>query len=781
MKTFPLAAILLAGSALAPIPALAQAVDGADANGEIIVTATRSSQSVLKVPVSVTAVSADTLKERGANDIREMSKLAPSLQAGQGDTFSVRGVGTNAFFGTVESSVSQAIDEVVIGTRHLSSNGFFDLERIEVLNGPQGLLFGKNSSAGLVSITTANPRIGVFGSKFDVEGTLRSRPGDDGQGVRANVALNVPVSANSAFRLAATYSKQDSITRVIPNTASRNEIDVRQFGVRAKFLLDSGPLSILLTGDYFDSKGGSGEQDITYRSLGTGSQYAASLAAAGITPGPENLTVAYNAPVWRDRTSGGLQAKVSYEFDSGYALTNIASWKTYDLSFQYDSDQSPISGFDNNNNVSTYNQYSNELRLTLPGDSKLTGQFGLFYFRSDIKSDELRAGDAGFPSFLLPNFPFCVRGTAVPGAFPPTCSVRNDYFIGQDVHYTSTSTSYAGFGQLSYALSDTLKLTAGGRVTRDELAIDFRQNLLKYFTVLGASASAPTAASNVRIIEKTNNTNFSWKLGADWQATPDTLIYGFYGHGYKGPGFNNSATSNATRLAVKPEISRGGEIGIKSALLDRKLTVMASAFYTKFDDIQINGFDAGIQSVTLTNAAKATTKGFELSLVARPVTGLTLSAIGTYTDATFDSYPGRACYFQQATPSCAVSSTYDAKGEPLPLSAKFASYLSADYETPISDTLNAAFSLGYRHRSKFIVGNAPQQQIPQLDTLDASLGVKGENWNFSLFCRNCTNQIRPVSIDAEPGDIALRNTLSFTQRWGYDSVRSIGARLGFDF
>lgn len=781
MNTLKFLTMLCLGTALVPVSAMAQdAADESD-NGEIIVTATRRTESVLKVPVSVTAVSAEVLQDRGANDIREMSKLAPSLQSGQGDTFSVRGVGTNAFFGTVESSVSQAVDEVVIGTRHLSSNGFFDLERIEVLSGPQGLLFGKNSSAGLVSVTTANPKLGEHSGKVDVEGTMRSRPGDDGQGVRTNAAINFPVSENSALRLAATFSKQDSLTRVLPNTASRNEIDVRQYGLRAKFLYDNGPLNFLLTGDYFNSKGGSGEQDITYRSLGAGSQYAASFAALGVTPGPENLTVAYNAPVWRDRTSGGVQGKIAYEFDNGFALTNIASWKTYDLSFQYDSDQSPISGFDNNNNISHYDQFSNELRLTIPDDSKLTGQFGVFFFNSKIRSDELRAGNAGFPSFVLPNFPFCVGATAVPGAFPPTCSVSNNYFIGQDVHYSSTSKSLAGFGQLSYALTDSLKLTGGGRVTRDNLSIDFRQNLLKYFTTLGASSSNPTAASNVHIVEKTDNTNFSWKLGLDWQATPDTLVYGFYGHGYKGPGFNNSATSNATRLAVEPEISKGGEIGIKSALLDHKLVIMASAYYTKYDNIQINGFDASVQSVTLTNAAKATTKGFEVSVTAKPVEGLTLAGVASYTDATFDSYPGRACYFGQTTPSCAVNSTYNAAGEPLPLSAKFSSYLSADYEVPVSNSLKGKISLGYRHRSKLIVGNAPQQQIPPLDTLDASLGIRGDSWNASIFCRNCTNQIRPLSIDAEPGDIALRNTLSFTQRWGYDSVRSYGLRLGFEF
>lgn len=780
LSTGRVVASLLIGSSLSSGPALAQ-VAAADAEsataGDIIVTAQRREENVMKVPVSVTAVSGEALKERGVNDIREVAKLAPSLQSGESESFSVRGVGTNVFFGTVESSVSQAIDDVVLGTRQLSRNGFYDVERVEVLNGPQGLLFGKNASAGLVSITTANPKLGQFGGNFDVEGTSRTRPGKDGLGVRATGAINVPVSAGSALRLAAIYSDQDSITRDVSATTARHELNVRQYGVRGKYLLESGDFSLYLIGDYFNSRGVSGDTDITYRSLGAGSQYADSLASFGVTPGPNNLKTATNAPIFRNIKSGGAQANLSYEFANGMSLTNIAAWKTYDLNFQFDSDQSPISGFDNNSNNSSYDQYSNELRLALPDDGPITGQAGVYYFYSKLRSSELRAGNAGFPPFLLPTFPFCVGATAVPDAFPPTCSVSNDFLLGQDINYVSKSRSLAGFAQLSYALTDKLKLTAGGRVTRDRIAIDFRQNFNNYFVILGGDA----AASRVRIVESDRNTNFSWKLGVDWQATPDTLIYGFYGHGYKGPGFNNSATSAATRLAVDPEISKGGEIGIKTALLDRKLIIMASAFYTKFDDIQINGFDPTVLSVTLTNAAKATTKGVDLSLTARPVTRLTLSAVANYTDAKFDSFPGRPCYFTQPTPSCAVSGTYDATGERLPLSAKFSSYLSADYRFPLFGSAEGVISGGYRHRSTLSSGNAPQQQIPSLDTFDASIGIRNDRWHASVFCRNCTNQIRPVAIDAEPGDQVLRNTLTFTQRFGYDSVRSIGVRLGLDF
>jgi iron complex outermembrane receptor protein len=741
------------------------------ADGDIIVTAQRRSESVLRVPVSVTVVGADALRSNGINELSSLTKLAPSLQTGNDDSFSVRGIGTNTFAPTVESTVSQVLDEVVLGSPTFAANAFYDVERIEVLNGPQGLLFGKNASAGLVNITTTRPRLGEYHESFDLEATSRSRPGEDGQGIRVRSTLNIPVSDTVAVRASGTYSTQDSITRNRGTPIGRNDPNVNQYGGRLKILAEpSSALSIYLIGDYFKSSGISGFNDSTYRSLGSNSQYSTILPAAGVIAGPRNLDIATDGPAFRDVEMGGAQANLSYRFDNGIELSSITAWKAFKQTFQFDADQTPVDYFNSNLNETKYDQFSQELRLALPSENPFTGQFGLYYFKSSTTNDVLRGGLNGLPGFVAAGFPFCVNAKVTAGP-PPACNVSNSFFLGQDAHLDNHVESYAGFGQVSYAVTDRLKLTAGGRLTHDEASIDLVENVGHYFVTLGVPNNHST--------DKVSNTNFSWKLGVDYQMTPNTLLYGFYGQGYKGPGFSNASPGPGANLAVEPEISKGGELGIKSAMLDGRLRLSAAAFYTRFSNLQVQAFDVILQTVVLGNAATATTKGIDFSLQLRPVRGLTLSASASLIDAKFNSYPGAKCYTTQ--PGCAVGGVFDAAGERVPLSAKFTSTLSADYQVPLSDRVDAVTNLTYYHRSNLNSGFAPTMTIPTWDRIDASLGLRMNSVSVALFCKNCTNQIRPFSIGEEPGDSVNRNTLTLLQRFNYDSVRTIGLRLGFNF
>jgi iron complex outermembrane receptor protein len=761
------------GAAAIALPAYAQeatpqqdqvaAVD----TGEIIVTAQRRSENVMKVPVSVTVIGAEALADAGANDLRSITKLAPSLQAGQDNQFSIRGIGTATFADTVEASVTQVIDDVALGSRYFASIGFYDVERVEVLNGPQGLLFGKNASAGVVNITTVAPRLGEFGASFDVEATSRYRDGKDGLGVRSRATLNVPFGDTTALRLNASYAKQDSIVNMRRTTSGRAESDVGEYAFRAKFLTEpSDSLSVYLIGDYAKFSGISGTFDYTYRSLGPNSRYPALLAGASVTPGPRNLRSVVDGEYYRDLETAGLQAKVAYTLDSGVEISNIAAWKRYKLDQTFDSDFTPSDSFNRNAATSDYDQFSNELRIALPADSVLGGQFGAYYFRSTNNFAGQRGGNNGFPPFVSGGFPFCV-GAPVTAGPPPACNVSNRFFLGQDYAGRNTNESIAAFGQFNYRVTDALKLTAGGRVTHDNVALTLVENVNPYFVTLGVP--------NNRSIGRVKHTNFSWKLGADWEATPTTLIYGFYGHGYKGPGFSNASPSPGADLSVDPEISRGGEIGIKQSLFDRKVNVSVSGFYTKFDDLQVQAFDATLQTAILQNAAKATTKGVDVNIQARPVRGLTLAASATLLDAEYDSYLGRPCYPGQ------VACTGDVSGRQVPQSAKFTSVVSAEYEFPIGGDTNVAIGGSYYHRSSLLTDYAPATIIPSWDTADFNVGFKGDNWNVGLFCKNCFNEIRPVSIEVEAGDGINAGTLTYVQRWSFDSVRTLGLRFGFSF
>lgn len=774
----PAIAQVMPASPAADAAATRDPTAAAATSDDIVVTAQRRSENVLKVPLSVSVVSGQTLTQQGVNNLNAMTRVAPSLQVAQDNTFSVRGIGTATFATTVESSVSQVVDDVVLGNNEFASNSFYDIARVEVLNGPQGLLFGKNASAGLVNITTIRPKLGSLSFDGDVELVNRDRPISDGQGVQVRGTLNAPVTANSAIRLNAVYSYQDSITYPQVNSAVRNDMNPHNVGVRLKYLWEpTDALSIYIIGDYNRLRGISGRFDVTFRQFGAGSVYP----GLGLKASPDNLIYSSEAPNYRDAENGGVQANIAYRLSSGVQITNIAAWKQSTVANQFDSDNTPVNFFSFNQAHSRFNQYSDELRVALPDGERFSGQAGLYFYHSDNATEGFRGGNNGVPAVVASGFPFCI-GATVLGAPPLACPVSNRSFLGQDYRFSLKQDSYAAFGQIGYKITDTIRLTAGGRVTRDTGVINLLENTGKYFVVLGV----PNNLSN----QSVSNTNFSFKVGADWQATPNLMLYGFYGQGYKGPGFSNTSPAPGADLRVRPEISRGGEIGIKGRAFDRRVTFSLSAFDTKFSDLQVQSFVQALRTFVLSNAATATTKGVDFSVQARATKDLTFIASGVYSDAKFNNYPGAQCYPTQTTNGCRADlnssnpnfvGVFNAAGYQVPLSSKFTSTIGVEYEPRLTGTLTGQFGASYYHRSRQATGIGNPFFIPEWNTLDLHLGVRTARWNVSLFCVNCTNSVRPTAIGADGGDanpISGPPVLTLAERWGYNSVRTAGLRLG---
>ncbi len=789
MKSRALKFALAFGTALSTTAAFAQEAADSVGPGEIVVTAQRRSESLQKVPVSLTAVTSEMLESRQINDLTQVAQAAPSLQVGSDSTFAVRGVGTLAFAGTIDSSVALSLDEVNLGRPFLGGALFNDLERVEVLNGPQGLLFGKNASAGLLNIVTAKPKLDEFSSKTDLEFVLRDTPQSSGEakGVIVKETLNIPVSGNSALRINALYSYQEPGTTFVGHLLAgvRNDINPKSWSIKAKYLLEaSEALSLYVIADYGKNTGVAGQFDRSYFIVDPTSISLSALAADGITPGANNFEYGSEAGYFRDIKTGGAQARLAYTLDSGIEISNLFSWRFYDIEQQYDIDNLSADGASKNRTSGGYDQYSNELRLALPSGNRLSGQIGLYYFKSALDQANAIAGANYLPSFVLGGYPFCVGATAVPGAFPPTCSVSNVAFLGRDNTYTLDTESYAGFGQLTYDLTDQFKLIAGARLTHDKVAIHLVQGQQRYFTNLGGP--------NATIDRDYANTDFSWKLGAQFQASPDVMLYGFYGRGYKGPGFNDIAPVITASLLVREETSNSAEIGIKTSLLDRRLTFNLSAFYTKFDNFQVQSFDPIIQTFQILNAAKVTTKGVEVSLFAAPTEGLTLNASASLLSAKFDSFPGAQCFPTQTTAGCSATvNTFDAAGLALPNAPKFTSTMQAKYVFQTEGSVRPFIEANWYHRSsvKPSPSETPGAVIPKVDLFGASIGAEiSENIRFALFCKNCTNVHMPTTVGIEPGDASARNNfgqptpkLTLVRTYALDAFRTVGASLSFKF
>lgn len=741
----------------------------------ILVNAQRTVQNLQEVPVSIQAVSGAELQEKNINELTQLTLAAPSLQMGQDNTFAIRGIGSQIFAETIDPSVALAIDGVSLGRNALAGQPFNDIAAVEVLNGPQGLLFGKNASAGLVNITTQKPILDETSGSLGLEYNLRDTTPNNAIGKIVKGIVNVPVSDNSALRLNLLYSDQDSlIENVYDNSGVRTDLDQKKSGIKAKYLYESGPLNVYLIADYNENKGTGERFARTFRELGEGSELFEYLDADNIVPGPENMTNNSDGTMFSDVETGGLQGEVSYLLDNGMQLINIAAWRYFKNKQNLHSDFNSKPDVVNQPGSNDYDQFSNELRLVFAKNDNYSGQMGLFYFTAE--SDMSSVFDVqGPPPFVAIGFPFCV-GAEVEQGPPPACSVSNDVFLGSDSVTNLKQESYAAFGQFDFYLSDDLTVTAGARVTHDDVSTDVLQSQRNYFVSIGGPRG--------RFQESVDNTNLSWKLGLQYDVADDMMLYGSVGQGYKAPGFNtDNKGSEEIPFAVQEEVSTTIEVGLRSSLLEDNVIFNVSLFNTEFDNYQAQSFNLDAQSFIIQNAATVISRGAEISLRAILTDNLSVYWNTALLDSTFDSFDAASCTPNTAKCS-AGQSFYDAAGSATPMSADVTSTLQAKYEKELTSSIygfvNA--SVYYRSDMNFEI-DTPMTQLDAFTSFNISAGFSTDDGlRVSLFCNNCTDEKTPTSISFDAGDNALDPPVASTkQAWGLNSVRSIGLSVTQEF
>lgn len=385
-------------------------------------------------------------------------------------------------------------------------------------------------------------------------------------------------------------------------------------------------------------------------------------------------------------------------------------------------------------------------------------------------------GNSLRPDNLHTPFPFCVGATNIGG--PPTaCPRSNQFFLGQDRNYNLDSKSYAAFGQFTYEVVDNLKLIAGARLTHDKLKIDSVQNNSFYFVTLGGPRREVQAT--------TSNTDFSYRLGFQYNFERDVMVYATYSRGYKGPGFADLLPATAASPVVEPETNRNIEVGLKSTWLNGKLLFNLTAFHSKFRNLQVSSFNAVAGANFVQNAAAATSKGIEVLTVIRPVTGLSLTGSATFLDSKFDDFPGAECYPGQQTPSCLVPTgrQFNAGGLRTPVSPELVANGQVKYEWALGGSVDAFVEGNITHRSAqwFTINQVPGTQFGAHQLLGGSIGVSSKNgWRASVFCRNCTDERVPTNISIDPAE-ANANRVGLGHLFGFNSVRQIGVTFGIDF
>ena len=726
-------------------PNAASAASSAVGVSDIIVTANRRAERLQDVPISVTAINAGTLRDRGVSNPQELTKLAPTLTTqngaanAQGTNFSIRGVGTSSFQRTIEASVAVVVDDVTLIRPEMAVINFADLSQVEVLNGPQGMLFGKNASAGLVNIHTNDPKIGVTEGRVSSEyGLLNTGNGTSLFQVRG--MGNLALSPNSAARINLSYVRNTPIFENLgPNTAA--EAGLEQVGGNLKWAWKpSDRLSILFAADYLDSRG-QGAGLASFRSIAPGSPAQAIVDAVGIEAGPRNTQFANDAPLFNHVKVGGAQVKLEYEFDSGHTITNILAARAFSVEQAFDGDGTQISLAELFSEPKKFKQVSDELRIASPVGGAFDYQVGLFFLKGRVSQGyhlEASLGQTPPPGFTT--------------------------ILGGTGYQRQLLGSYAIFGQASYRLTDALRFTAGGRLTYD--TVDMLYHSEENGSVIQLIPASPVMTAN------RNNTNFSWRGTLQYDLNRDWMIYATAARGYKGPGF-----SQYSLTYVRPEISDHIEFGSKSQFFDHKLTLNASVFQTKFRDFQAQVLNPATISSVVLNAGKLQTRGAELQLAADPLRGLTLSGGVAYVDAHFVSFTGDLCYLGQ--PDC-VGGTTDSSGRVLPNAPKWKGTAAMQYKHPVSDRLTATFNAAVSAQSgiNFASNGNPATVQKGYTTLDMGVGLTGDDgrWTLRAFCRNCTDTRFVTSISSN----ALFQT-DYAQSMGYQSFRQIGAALDFAF
>ena len=666
------------------------------------------------MPIAVSVVGSEQLQRQNISNIDQLKLVVPSFESNAFGV-SIRGVGTATFSTSIEVSVSTVLDGVALGRPEMALGSFYDLSRVEVLRGPQGMLFGKNASAGVVSLTTQAPRLGTF------EGIGNFNFGQDGY-VNSDATVNIPLGDKAAIRFGGYVNQADGVLT--------NRFDGRRFngndekGGRFKFLWSpTDNIDVLLTADY-----GKQDQSITWSpyKLNPLSPLNAVYAACGVKASPDNTDLCIDGPQYKDRENYGVSGQIDWRLGD-FTLTSItAARRDLDKSAG-DSDSRPTNVLNENISDQDIRQFSQEVRLASPVGQMVDYVVGLYYFNLKTEQTTSQTG-----TFALP-------------FVPPV--------LNQTIHNEAQTESMAAFGQASIHLGDKWTLLAGGRFTHDEVSLNFNQ-----FTKLGFFPVGDTVAFD----RSTKEDNFSWRVGAQYHLTPVTMAYVTVARGYKGPGFNQTAISNPippqTEIVdplVKPEYPMSYEIGFKTALPGNMLLNLA-IFDTKFEDYQAQILDNSITPAVFrtTNAGDLKTRGFEADLVAAPIKGMLITAGVTYLDAKYGNFAPISCYPGQSAAAGCVGGGYDASGQRLAGAAKWKYSIAGRYEHPLSDGLKAFVQADYSWRSETnaSANKDPNTVIGSYGILSGAFGIAAEDdkWRLSLWGKNLTDERFPSALFGTP-------------------------------
>lgn len=778
------------------VPASVSTTDAAsvDPVGDIIVTASKRAQNLQQVPIAVTAVAESRLQSLNLTSLSNLSAVAPSIVFVPAPNphvvqFVVRGIGTYANADTLEQSVGVAIDGVPLGRLAGAIVDAVDVERVEVLRGPQGTTFGKSATAGLISVVTNKADL----SKLS--GSARGFYGENDE-FRAQGTINIPLIADAlAVRVSVWDFSRDGYLFAPNQKPDRNIGDFHNQGARIKLGWQATPDLRFDLGVEISDNVNDGLLYTTRSYLSSdliaipGGRTIESInAAEGVIPGPRNLTAPAEAEL------GGYVRPRFYTAEANWdlgdlTLTSITGYRTVK--------SKQLAEFDYSNSVansyqtyqryqSGYHQLTSELRLANSGSGPFQYTFGLFYYDLDVI-------DSTIEQTYLRN---------------PVLTAAVNYSAGRRLVSNMNTKNYAAFADTSYKIGK-LKLIAGARLSREISKGTLVRTLPMDGAVTEGDLSlyipgSQTLSGYTPLNLKTGvkYTDFSWRVGAQFQVADDVMTYATASRAYKGPGFNfandlTPAIVAINQARVDPEIAHSYEVGLRSRFFDRLITLNLSAYYTTFDDFQITAAVPGTVgglTFTVINAGQVTTKGLEAEFGIHPrgaLEGLSIDGNLSYTDAYYSDFTNAPCYVGQPTtntptttpgvcaPTVAGSTArlQSVNGFQTVGSPKWQVNLFAAYDRPITSRANGFIQAHYflQDDLQLAVGRNPLTVVPGYETVDLTVGIRApdDRWKLSLITRNLFDTFFITRlVTSNPG---------LVQVVPYEAFRSVGVALDVKF
>lgn len=766
-------AVVLAGAFASSVQAQEAADTGREIE-EIVVTAQKREQSLQDVPIVVTTISGQLLKDAGVKDIRDLTVLTPGLTvtSTSNETFvtaRVRGVGTVGDNPGLESSVGVVIDGVYRPRNGVSFGDLGQMSRIEVLKGPQGTLFGKNTSAGVINIITAGPT-----KDFQAEGEA-TYGNYDQWGLTGSVSG--PLSDTVSARLFAGTRQRDGYQNIItgpgPRTDRRdNDQDFYTFRGQVEFA-PSDVVNFRVIADF--TKRNEMCCVGTQLSVGQAVNSRANFINA-VRPGSLDATsTPFDRQGYANRSTGqniqdkGVSLEANWNLGDGLKLTSITAVRNWRAKIGQDSDFTAadlVYRPDDGRNFTEFGQFSQELRLAGEAmDGKLNWLVGGFYANEELKNRSVLSYGTDYYAYFAGR----VLGgvPALIGLTPATIFQANN---GSDDRYKQKAETFALFTNNSFQVTDQLELTVGLRFTRDE------KSLTSQYTTTGSScdqgeaafgslagllgqATATTIVGGLclnsqnndfdalgKYTQKSNEDEFSGTAKLAYRWNPDVMTYASYSRGYKAGGFNLDreqailVTATGPNFTADPDTHFNGEfvdsyeLGAKTSWLDRTLLLNVAAFYQKFTDFQLNTF-VGTAFVVET-LPKVVSKGVDVDFIyLPPVDGLTFQGGVTYAETEIGQFTA-ADLINPAR----FNSLRRLPGARLSFAPLWSASLAGSYEREMSNGLMFRANLSGKFTSSYNTGSDlhPSKIQDDMVLVNGRVGVgsKDERWTVELWSNN---------------------------------------------